>query len=156
MVVPGRRHLSRRNDERAVDEAKIDLRGEPPLPGNRIGAHVRAREDGGRSHLAGGTHRFRDDVTNTNIERRAERPERRLEVCKRFEEKGVAVRRPAVARLPDPLVEHEEREDRLRLLDGPRERGVVVNAEVAREQDDGDAHGPAPTRGSLRRRPASR
>ncbi len=107
VVVPGRRHLSGGDDERPVDEAEVELGPEPLLARDRVGADVCAREDGGRSHLASGTDGLGDDITCADVERATERAERRVEICKRFEEERPAVRGAAVAGAPDPFVEHE-------------------------------------------------
>jgi hypothetical protein len=65
--------------------------------------------------------------------------ERGVEVGQRVEQERQAVGAGEGA-AQDGVVEHEQRHDPLGLLDGRRQRRVVVDAEVAVEQDDGAPH----------------
>ncbi len=91
-----------------------------------------------RARLDGHLQRLRDRVAAADDEPGAAGRERAPEIGQRLEQEGDAVRR-AEAR-EHGLVEDEERHDARRAVDGVGERGVVVHAEVAREEDDDRAH----------------
>ena len=140
MVVARRGDLSRRDDEVAVDEPEVELGREPPLPLDGVRADVGAREDGRGSHLARGPHRLGHHVAAAHVERGAEPAERGVEIGERLEEERATARGGTVARAADPVVEHEQGQHGLGRLDSRRERRVVVDAQVAGEEDDRGPH----------------
>ena len=138
VVVAGRGDLTRGDDVVAVDETEVELGREPALPLDRVRADVGAREDGGRADLARSLHGLGDDLAATHLERAAKPAERCVEIGERLLEERAPPRRRSRSACRDAVVEHEERQHRLGGLDRGRERRVVVNAEVAGEEDDRD------------------
>ena len=135
-----RRDLARRDDEARVDEPEVEHLPEPSFALARVRAHVGAQEDGVGTDAPHRLHRLRDDLAPSDVERCPRLAQGRVEVDERLVEERAPVGRGAVARLADALVEHEERQHGLGLVErGPQGR-VVVEPEVAREEDDGRLH----------------
>ena len=135
-----RRRPPRRDDEARVDEPQVEHLREPALPLARVRAHVGAQEDGLGADAPHRLHRLRNDLAAANVERGPGLPQRCVEVDERLGEERLTVRRGAITRLADALVEHEERQHRLGLIERGVQRRVVVKPEVAREEDDGRLH----------------
>ena len=104
----------------------------------RVGTHVLAQEDCLGPGFACDAHRLRDDVALTQRERATALPQRCVQVAERSEQEGDPVGR-AEAR-EQRAVEHEQRHDAIGLGDRGGQRGLVVHAQVAREEHDGRAH----------------
>jgi hypothetical protein len=85
-------------------------------------------------------HAFHDDgdlahpLAPPHDQRAAELTQRVVEIVQRFEEEAGAVG-PVVRAAENGVVEDEERHDALGLPDGPRERRMVVDAQIACEHD---------------------
>jgi hypothetical protein len=123
-------------DEVAGAELEVDVRGDPAVARACVrrdvagGVHTaRAGLGGDRGHHALGAAVAHDEAAVQRAVQDGEAVEQ--------------VRGPVDAAEPavhEPVVEHEQRHDLVVLGQGPRERRVVVQAQVAPEPDDGGAH----------------
>ena len=107
---------------------------EPQLAPGGVLAHVFGHEDGVRAGLDRDAHRLVDHVASTNDETTASLSQGGVEVAEAVEQERDAVRRRTEPK--DLLVEHEQRNNTLRAFECAGESDVVVNAQVAREEDD--------------------
>ncbi len=111
-----------------------------------------------RPRLPGDADRLRDGVPTADDEATASLEQRLPQIGQRVEQEGDPVRRTEARE--DMVVEDEERHDVGRVVHRRMKGGVVMDAKVAREEDDGRAHrfhaAAAPRcsrRGSRSRRP---
>jgi hypothetical protein len=105
----------------------------------RIAADVLAHEEPLGIALAREAHHLRDDVAAPDDERRAAVAQRAVEVPEALKQEGQPVRRPRAA-ADEPIVDHEGRHDAIRVARRRPQRQVVVQAEVAGEEDDRRLH----------------
>ena len=105
----------------------------------RVLADVVTHEDRLGVDLDRDLHCFRDDVATPQNEPRSPLGERGVEILERVAQERDAIR-PGEVALHDPVVEHEERNDPLGLSRGCRESRVIVDAKVAREENDRRPH----------------
>ena len=143
-----RRELAGRDHRHACEHADVEAAvSQAPLAPPGIRAHVLGEVD----DVAAERRDLGDDVAAPHDQRAAEGSQRLVEIPERVEQERDAIRR--AEGLEDRVVEHEQRQDALALLARCMERRVVVDAEVAREEDDPCAHPiHASHRGTLRRR----
>ena len=149
MVAAARwRELARRDHRYACEHANVEAGvSQAPLASPGIRAHVLGEVD----DVAAERRDLGDNVAAPDDQRATERAQRLVEIPERVEEERDAIRR--AERLEDRVVEHEQRQHALALLARCMERRVVVDAEVAREEDDPGAHPiHASHRDTLRRR----
>ncbi len=111
---------------------------QPPLAPLRVGAHVLSDEERVRARLAHDPHGLLDHLALAHEERAAATAQRVVEVGEGVEQERHAVG-GAEAR-QHRAVEHEQRDDAIGDGDGRGECRIVVDAQVAREEDDGGAH----------------
>jgi hypothetical protein len=110
-----------------------------PLPRSCVRAHVLAQEHGVGINLQREPHRFLDDVALSEHEPAASLAQLSTKVSQRAEEKGHPI---GCAEAGDHRwIEDEERCNGLRRSRRGCKRRVIVKAEIAREEDDRDAHG---------------
>ena len=112
-----------------------ERRGDGPVAGAGVRAHVAAHEDVGRVRLRRERGDRRGGRTRTDDERGAARGEVRGERLERGEHEGHA-RRGAVAAAEERVVEDERRHDPVRAPDRRMESGMVVEPEVSTEPGD--------------------
>jgi len=79
------------------------------------------------------------DLAPPNDKRGATLAQRAVEVGERLEEEAQSIPRDEVA-VEDGVVEDEQRDDPLGLTRRLRERRLIVDAQVTREEDDGRPH----------------
>ena len=138
-----RRDVARRDDgdprKRLDRDPVLRRRSAQPtlsLLGER--AHVLAQVDASRPGLHGETDRLRDGIAAANDEATTPLDEREPQIGQGVQEERDPVRRTEASK--DAVVEDEERHDLGRAGHRRVKGGVVVHAEVAREEDDGRAH----------------
>ena len=110
---------------------------EPALARLCVSARVAADEEGLCADRASEPQRLGDGIAAPDDEVGAPLAERDAQVVERVEQKRDAVRRIEAAQ--DRVVEDEERHDVCVRPDGLRQRGLIVYAQVACEEDDGGA-----------------
>ena len=139
MVAAGGREVAGRDHGHAGEDLELDpgareRRAQPPLALLRVRAHVLAEED----RLGAGVLRdpdgLREDVAAPDDERCPTLAQPSVEVVERVEQERDPVRH--AERCEDVVVEHEQRDDAFRPLDGGGERRVVVQAQIAGEEHD--------------------
>jgi hypothetical protein len=138
------RQVARRYDRRTGVKAQLDALAaqralESLLPSPGVRTDVRTREHRSGPHLPRDRDRLGDRVAPTQHERRAVLSERPSEVGEGLEEEGDPVRPRKVA-LEDAIVEDEQRRHALGGAGRRREGRVVVDTQVAREEDDRVTH----------------
>jgi hypothetical protein len=94
--------------------------------------------DAGRPGLPGETDRLRDGIAAANDEATTPLDERVPQIGQGVEKERDPVRRTEASE--DSVVEDEQRHDLDRVGNRRMKGGIVVHAEVAREEDDGRAH----------------
>ena len=139
MVSARRMDLAGRHDRRARSDVQFGVLAQPLLASPRVGARV-----GGDVDCIGAQPQdLRNEVSVTHDELAAERMP---EIGERLEQECCSVRASEQS-----VVEHEEWNDLLETLGCRCERGIVVDPQVAAEEDDSDAHQrsvPSTVRGS--------
>ena len=138
------REVSGRDDRDAREHPELDPRAterrpQPPPALLRVRAHVCGDVHSVGTHILSGSDRLRDDITAAEDELRAALAQLCVQILERVDEEGDTVRRPE--RREHGVVQDEERHDLLRAVDRSAERRVVVDAKIAREQNDVRLHG---------------
>jgi len=144
VIRPRGREIAGRHDRHPREGPQLDSlllasSAQPTLARPRVGADVVAQKDGGRTSLRRDRERLLDDVSSSERERAPARGERGAQIAERVEEERDPVGHAEA--LEHDWIEHEQRHDLVGLASGGRERRLVVEAEVTREEDDGSGHG---------------
>jgi hypothetical protein len=134
-----RGRLARRDDRHAgecleLDPLASETQPKPPLPLLRVTAHVLTHEHALGLHIPHGPHSLLDDVPTPKGKLAASSAERAAEGPQRAEQKHDTIRR--AERPQQPAVEHEERKHALEPPDRGGQSRIVVDAQIAGEQDD--------------------
>ena len=141
MVAIGRRELAERGRCDRVLDPELDSIARTRLPeATPAPLCIRARvvpdhDPVGSDHVSD-PQRLLDRIAATPEEQVAtELPERVAEIGERLRQEGPSAR--ARSAVEERVVEDEERRDHPAVVRRPAERGLVVDAQVAREEDDG-------------------
>ncbi len=143
VIAARRSHRAGCDDHHARERPKLHAvlrarRGQTALAAPRKGADVGAREHRVRVGRPRDRERLAGRLAATDDEAAAERAQGAIEIRERREEELEAVG-PRVATGEQRVVEHEQRHDALARVRRLRERGMVVHAQIAREEHDGRA-----------------
>ena len=144
VVVARGREVAGRDDRDAGEHLELDPRAperrpQPPFALLGVRAHVCGDVNCLGTHVLGGSDRLRHDIAAADDELRAALAQPCVQIPERADQEGDAVRRPE--RCEHGVVQNEERHDLLRAFDRSAERRVVVDAKIAREQNDVRLHG---------------
>jgi hypothetical protein len=144
MVAALRGQLAGRDDGDALERSKVEallLASEPESahPISRVAADVLTDEDGLGPALPGQPHHFSDDVAASDEEGRVAVAKRAVEVAQAFEQEGKPVGSSRTAG-DQPSVDDECRNDSIGSPSRCRQRGMVVQPQVAGEEDDRGLH----------------
>ena len=144
VVTPGRHQLARRDHGGAsevpdVEPFPVRRRVEPSLAGGGEARHIRRgehRAGAGPAHHLGADG---DRVAPADDEVAAEAAKRLAEIAKRVEQERQAIR-GGIPAPDDVVVEHEQREHPFGRAGGRGQRRVIIDPQVAGEQQDCSVH----------------